>query len=153
MSRVSGNDVARWVGVARATVSDVLNERPDKTISAANRRRVLEAAREPGYVPSAAAAALSVGRSRVVVLVEGVRTPGPAETVLPLGDGGGRRRAMAEGTTESRRKAPPNDGQGCHQATTETATKPRCLSLRTRRSCCRAIWPHAPPSSSHTSLP
>lgn len=85
MPRVSSNDVARRAGVSRATVSYVLNDRPDKTISAATRRRVLEAARELGYIPRAAAAALSAGRSHIVVLVEGVRTPAPAETVLPLG--------------------------------------------------------------------
>ena len=65
MTRVSSSDVARRAGVSRATVSYVVNDRPDKTISAGTRRRVLDAVRELGYVPSATAAALSAGRSRI----------------------------------------------------------------------------------------
>lgn len=99
MSRVSGNDVARWVGVARATVSDVLNERPDKTISAANRRRVLEAAREPGYVPSAAAAAPV--RRTFPHRGAGRRSP----------DSWTRRDRSAPGR---RRRPPSSDGGRCH---------------------------------------
>ncbi len=85
MTRVSSSDVARRAGVSRATVSYVVNDRPDKTISAGTRRRVLDAVRELGYVPSATAAALSAGRSRIVVLLEDIHVPAEGEAVIALG--------------------------------------------------------------------
>ena len=65
--RVTSADVARLAGVSRATVSYVLNDTPHQTISAATRGRVLEAATNLGYAPSAAARALRTGRSDVVL--------------------------------------------------------------------------------------
>jgi DNA-binding LacI/PurR family transcriptional regulator len=64
---VTSADVARRAGVSRATVSYVLNDTPHQTISAATRGRVLEAATNLGYAPSAAARALRTGRSDVVL--------------------------------------------------------------------------------------
>jgi len=65
--RVTSADVARVAGVSRATVSYVLNDTPHQTISAATRTRVLDAAANLGYAPSAAARALRTGRSDVVL--------------------------------------------------------------------------------------
>lgn len=66
--RVTLNDVAAASGVSRATVSFVLNDDPQQTISAATRDRVQAAARDLGYVPHGVARALREGSSRVVVL-------------------------------------------------------------------------------------
>jgi DNA-binding LacI/PurR family transcriptional regulator len=65
--RVTSADVARLAGVSRATVSYVLNDTPQQTISAGTRTRVLDAATRLGYAPSAAARTLRTGRSDVVL--------------------------------------------------------------------------------------
>ncbi len=67
--RVTAADVARLSGVSRATVSYVLNDVPGQTIPAATRERVRDAAARLAYVPSAAAASLRRGHSRIVVVV------------------------------------------------------------------------------------
>src|SRR4051794_10846687 len=67
--RPTAADVARQAGVSRATVSYVLNDTPHQVIPEQTRRRVLDAAAELGYTPSAAARALSSGRSDVVLLL------------------------------------------------------------------------------------
>jgi len=66
--RPTSSDVALLSGVSRATVSYVLNSDPRQTISDSTRRRVLWAADELGYVPSAAAASLRRGHSKIVIL-------------------------------------------------------------------------------------
>jgi DNA-binding LacI/PurR family transcriptional regulator len=65
--RPTSADVARLAGVSRATVSYVLNDTPHQSIPEATRRRVLAAAAELGYTPSAAARALRSGRSDIVL--------------------------------------------------------------------------------------
>ena len=60
-------DVARVAGVARSTVSYVLNNHPHQKISDATRQRVLAAAEQLGYRPSAAARALRRGRTDLVL--------------------------------------------------------------------------------------
>lgn len=60
-------DIARAVGVSVATVSNVLNKRPN--VGEAVRRRVLEAVAEMGYQPNRAAQAMRTGRSRAIGLV------------------------------------------------------------------------------------
>ena len=67
--RPTAADVARQAGLSRATVSYVLNNTPHQVIPARTRQRVLDAAAELGYTPSAAARALSSGRSDVVLLL------------------------------------------------------------------------------------
>lgn len=62
-------DVARLAGVSRTTVSFVLNAHPGAQISEATRARVLAAASELGYSPSAAARSLAGGASLVLGLV------------------------------------------------------------------------------------
>lgn len=66
--RVTLKDVAAASGVSRATVSFVLNETPNQTISSATRERVLRTVRDLGYVPHGIARALREGASRIVVL-------------------------------------------------------------------------------------
>jgi DNA-binding LacI/PurR family transcriptional regulator len=67
--RVTAVDVAERSGVSRATVSYVLNNVPGQTIPAATQARVRAAAEELGYVPSAAAATLRRGHSRIILVV------------------------------------------------------------------------------------
>src|SRR3990167_4341925 len=59
-------DVAKVAGVSPITVSRALG-RPE-VVSAATRRRVLEAVRATGYVPNLAAGALASSRSRLVAI-------------------------------------------------------------------------------------
>ncbi len=61
--------VAARAGVSRTTVSFVLNARAGSGIPAATRARVLAAARDLGYVPSAAARTLVSGRTLTVGFV------------------------------------------------------------------------------------
>lgn len=65
--RVSSSDVAELAGVSRTTVSFVLNGVSNQSISAPTRERVIDAARQLGYTPSAEARALRSGRSAVVL--------------------------------------------------------------------------------------
>src|SRR5262245_49292875 len=67
--RVTAADIARSLGVSRATVGFVLNDTPGQTISEATRRRVLDEAKRLGYRPHTAARALASGRTRIVLLV------------------------------------------------------------------------------------
>ena len=67
VKRVTSADVAREVGVSRATVSYLLNNTPGQSISAETRRRVLEAAERLGYMPNRNARALRLGRSDIVL--------------------------------------------------------------------------------------
>jgi DNA-binding LacI/PurR family transcriptional regulator len=67
MLRPTSKDVAREAGVSQATVSFVLNNRTEQSITPATRALVLDAVRKLGYVPSAAARSLRLGHSAVVV--------------------------------------------------------------------------------------
>ncbi len=69
--RVTQSDVARRAGVSRATVSYVLNARPQSRIpiTAETRQRVLAAAEELGYHPDARARSLRSGQTHVIGLV------------------------------------------------------------------------------------
>lgn len=67
--RVTSSMVAERAGVSRTTVSFVLNARSGSGIPDATRARVLDAARELGYVPSAAARTLASGRTRTIGFV------------------------------------------------------------------------------------
>ncbi|MCE0459739.1 LacI family DNA-binding transcriptional regulator [Curtobacterium flaccumfaciens] len=69
VKRVTTADVARAVGVSRATVGFVLNQTPGQTISEATRGRVLAAATELGYRPNEAARRLASGRTKIVLFV------------------------------------------------------------------------------------
>ena len=67
--RVTAADVARSLGLSRATVGYVLNETPGQTIPESTKQRVLEAAERLGYRPNRAARMLVTGQSRIVLLV------------------------------------------------------------------------------------
>jgi LacI family transcriptional regulator len=64
---VTVKDIAASVGVSVATVSNVLNGRPN--VGEVIRRKVLEAARQLGYRPNRAAQAMRTGRTRAIGLV------------------------------------------------------------------------------------
>ena len=74
MARVTSADVAREVGVSRATVSYLLNNTPGQKISEETRRRVFEAAERLGYTPNQNARALRLGRSDIVLFPLGDAT-------------------------------------------------------------------------------
>ena len=67
--RVTAADIARSLGISRATVGFVLNDTAGQTISAATKERVLAEAQRLGYRPHIAARALASGKSRIVLLV------------------------------------------------------------------------------------
>jgi DNA-binding LacI/PurR family transcriptional regulator len=67
--RVTSADVARFAGVSRTTVSDVLNGQRIDRYHPGTVERVREAATELGYVRSAAGRALAMGRSDFIVVV------------------------------------------------------------------------------------
>jgi LacI family transcriptional regulator len=60
-------DIAAAVGVSVATVSNVLNGRPN--VGRINRQKVLRAAKRLGYRPNRAAQAMRTGRTRAIGLV------------------------------------------------------------------------------------
>jgi DNA-binding LacI/PurR family transcriptional regulator len=64
-------DVAKLAGVSRTTVSFVLNDVPGMKISEETRQRVLEAARELDYYPTAAARSLASGKTHRIGLILG----------------------------------------------------------------------------------
>lgn len=67
--RVTSQDVAERAGVSRTTVSLVLNNHKSIQISRSTRERVIQVAKDLGYVPNAAAQALASRRSRIVGLI------------------------------------------------------------------------------------
>jgi DNA-binding LacI/PurR family transcriptional regulator len=69
MRRVTTYDIAREAGVARSTVSHVLNNHPGVALSRQTRERVLAAARKLGYVANSAAQMLVTGRSQTIGLI------------------------------------------------------------------------------------
>jgi LacI family transcriptional regulator len=64
--RISAQDVARFAGVSRTTVSFVINNTPGKQISEDTRRRVLEAAAVLGYIPNEDARRLALLKTRSI---------------------------------------------------------------------------------------
>ncbi len=72
MTKVTIEDISRYTGLSRGTVSRALNDRPD--ISQQTKERVLEACQQLQYVPSHAARSLATGRRyAVAVLVDDLR--------------------------------------------------------------------------------
>ncbi|WP_432990581.1 LacI family DNA-binding transcriptional regulator [Dactylosporangium sp. CA-233914] len=65
--RVTSADVARASGVSRATVSYVLNNVPNRSVSESTRQLVLETAQRLGHIPYAPARSLRLGRSDIVL--------------------------------------------------------------------------------------
>ncbi len=71
------DDIARLAGVSNATVSRVLNHKPN--VDPATRERVLRIVEEVGFVPSITASGLAGGRSRLL----GVLVPSFAWPFIP----------------------------------------------------------------------
>ena len=69
VKRVTAADVARSLGLSRATVGFVLNDTPGQTIPEATRQRVIDEAARLGYRPHTAARALASGRSHIVLVL------------------------------------------------------------------------------------
>ena len=67
--RVTAADIARSLGVSRATVGFVLNETPGQTIPLSTQERVRAEAKRLGYRPHLAARALASGQSKIILLV------------------------------------------------------------------------------------
>ncbi|SCL28924.1 DNA-binding transcriptional regulator, LacI/PurR family [Micromonospora pallida] len=65
--RVTSADVARASGVSRATVSYVLNNVANKSVSESTRQLVLATAQRLGHIPYAPARSLRLGRSDIVL--------------------------------------------------------------------------------------
>ncbi len=87
---VTINDIARLANVSKATVSRVLNHKPDVDVE--TRERVLRIVEEQGFVPSIVASDLAGGRSRLV----GVLAPPFTWPMLP-----DVMRGVAEAVTET----------------------------------------------------
>ncbi|HLI90147.1 MAG TPA: LacI family DNA-binding transcriptional regulator [Ktedonobacteraceae bacterium] len=71
------DDIARLAGVSKATVSRVLNHKPD--VDPATRDRILRIVEEQGFIRSIAASGLAGGRSRLI----GVLIPSFAWPLIP----------------------------------------------------------------------
>jgi LacI family transcriptional regulator len=67
--RITSSDVAKQAGVSRTTVSLVLNDVEGIQISDETRTRVIQAAKQLGYVPDAAAQALVSRRAQSIGLI------------------------------------------------------------------------------------
>lgn len=82
--QATSRDVAARAGVSRTTVSFVLNDVPGMKISEDTRHRVLRAARELNYYPTAAARSLASGKTHRIGLILGVgQTRLAADAFLP----------------------------------------------------------------------
>ena len=79
--RTTSQDIADHVGVSRTTVSFVLSGNKQVNISEETRQRVLDAARELGYVPDAAAQALARGRTQIIGLIFSRSEPHPTASI------------------------------------------------------------------------
>jgi LacI family transcriptional regulator len=80
--RVTTHDVAKRAGVSQPTVSLVLSRNANARVSAETRERVLEAARDLGYVPNVVARSLVRSRSYAIgIIVPDLRNPFFAEVV------------------------------------------------------------------------
>ena len=80
--RVTTHDVAKRAGVSQPTVSLVLSRNATARVAADTRERVLQAARELGYVPNVVARSLVQSRSYAIgVIVPDLRNPFFAEVI------------------------------------------------------------------------
>jgi LacI family transcriptional regulator len=67
VEKMTIGDIARLAGVSKATVSRVLNQKPD--VDPITRERILRLMEEQAFVPSIAASRLAGGRSRVISIL------------------------------------------------------------------------------------
>jgi LacI family transcriptional regulator len=79
------NDIARLAGVSKATVSRVINQKPD--VDPATRARILRIMEEQGFTPSIAAAGLAGGRTRLIgMLIPSLTWPLMPEIMRGVGE-------------------------------------------------------------------
>jgi len=72
--KITIHDIAKQAGVSKATVSRVLNHKPD--VDPMTRERILRIMNEQGFVPSIVATGLAGGRSRMIgVLIPALTWP------------------------------------------------------------------------------
>src|SRR5947207_1041865 len=72
--KITIRDIARFAGVSKATVSRVLNQKPD--VDPDTRERILRIMEEQAFLPSITAARLAGGRSRLIgVLIPSLTWP------------------------------------------------------------------------------
>ena len=84
-SRVTIQDIARLAGVSKATVSRVINQKPD--VDVATRERILHIMDEYDFVPNAAAAGLAGGQTNLVgVLVPSLTWPLMPQVMLGIAE-------------------------------------------------------------------
>lgn len=84
-SNVTINDIARLAGVSKATVSRVINQKPD--VDPATRTNILRIMNEQGFVPSITAAGLAGGRTRLIgVLVPSLTWPLMPQIMRGIGE-------------------------------------------------------------------
>ena len=79
--KITVRDVAREAGVSVATVSYILNNRPDQKISAATRKKVLQIANLLNYKPSHAAKSLAEGRNNIIGITYQLKQENPARNL------------------------------------------------------------------------
>ncbi len=79
-ARLTIRDIARLAGVSTATVSRVLNQRPD--VDPATRERILRIVAEQGFVPSISAAGLAGGRTQLLGMLVPSLTWGFMPTIM-----------------------------------------------------------------------
>ncbi len=81
--RVTSRDVAQRASVSRTTVSFVLNDVTSMKISEQTRQRVLDAARDLGYIPDAAARTLASGKTCTLGLIVSHAKLIPVDVFIP----------------------------------------------------------------------
>src|SRR5512147_1903251 len=118
--RTTSQDVAKLAGVSRTTVSFVLNEVPSVSISAATRKRVLDAAKKLNYSPNVAGKKLVSGRSYTIGLVL-CQLPEQifSDAFLPQVILGVEQAAMQQGFHVLLKPVDPNDTGGYARLITE----------------------------------
>ena len=118
--RITSRDVAELAHVSRTTVSFILNNVPDVSISAATRKRVLDAAKKLNYSPNVAGKKLVSGKSFTIGLVlcqspEQIFT----DAFLPQVILGVEQAAMQQGFHVLLKPVDPNDAGGYARLITE----------------------------------
>ena len=118
--RTTSRDVAKLAHVSRTTVSFILNNVPGVSISAATRKRVLDAARKLNYSPNVAGKKLVSGKSYTIGLVlcqspEQIFT----DAFLPQVILGVEQAAMQQGFHVLLKPVDPNDTGGYARLITE----------------------------------
>lgn len=79
--KVTGKDVAKAAGVSVATVSYIMNNRPDQKISEETRKKVLQIANLLNYKPSPVAKSLATGRNSTIGIAYNLKGNTPSRNL------------------------------------------------------------------------